>query len=207
MTNQEIRNVAFRGPLNNALVEMSSTKFLRQQLKIPERRPEKSTSYKTMLDVEYVLRFLTLRGEWKNFGGSFSSSMDEYMRNNQGAGDDQVRVLRARFQRALDFCQKLWGAHAFQRWTGEKWREQLISGVFDAQMLAVDELPDDTVQRALADQGRVVTSTKAMFSDKEFEKAVRIGTNTPRSLRLRVERVTGVLNAVAAGRYTIGRSC
>ena len=53
---QEIRNVIFRGALNDLIIEMSSESFLRAQLKIKDQR---SQAYRSMQDVEYVLRFLT----------------------------------------------------------------------------------------------------------------------------------------------------
>ena len=54
---QEIRNVAFSGLLNDALIDLSEDSFLRHQLKI---RSETSPAYTLMTDVSYVLRFLAL---------------------------------------------------------------------------------------------------------------------------------------------------
>ena len=54
---QEIRNVLFRGPLNDLIVGLSGEQALRRQLKIRDNR---SPAYRAMVDVEYVLRFLTL---------------------------------------------------------------------------------------------------------------------------------------------------
>ena len=58
MAPQELRNVAYRGPLNSLVYDLAANNFLRQQLKI---RSEKSKAYQIMADAEYVLRFLTLR--------------------------------------------------------------------------------------------------------------------------------------------------
>ena len=52
---QEIRNVLFRGPLNDLVVGLSGEEALRRQLKIRDNR---SSAYRAMVDVEYVLRFL-----------------------------------------------------------------------------------------------------------------------------------------------------
>ena len=51
---QEIRNVAFRGPLNDRIYQLSENQFLRRQLKIDS---EKSSAYRAMVDAEYVLRY------------------------------------------------------------------------------------------------------------------------------------------------------
>ncbi len=66
MAPQELRNVAYRGPLNRLIYQLAENQFLRQQLKI---RSEKSSAYQIMADAEYVLRFLTLRERWSNFSG------------------------------------------------------------------------------------------------------------------------------------------
>lgn len=66
MQPQELRNVAFRGPLNDLIFHLSDNQFLRQQLKI---RDEDSTAYKLMADAEMVLRFLALREQWSDFRG------------------------------------------------------------------------------------------------------------------------------------------
>jgi uncharacterized protein with ParB-like and HNH nuclease domain len=62
---QEIRNVIFRGSLNNLIYELAENKFLKQQLKISSNA---SKAYKEMLDAEYVLRFFTLRDQLENAG-------------------------------------------------------------------------------------------------------------------------------------------
>ena len=54
---QEIRNVAYRGPLNQLIYRLAEDKFLRQQLKITSDR---ASAYRKMTDAEYVLRYLTL---------------------------------------------------------------------------------------------------------------------------------------------------
>ena len=53
---QEIRNVAFRGTLNDVIYEKSENAFLRAQLKI---RNDRSEAYRQMQDAEFVLRFLS----------------------------------------------------------------------------------------------------------------------------------------------------
>jgi len=52
---QEIRNVAYRGPLNDLIYQLAEDEFLRKQFKVV---PPSSQSYRQMTDAEYVLRFL-----------------------------------------------------------------------------------------------------------------------------------------------------
>lgn len=64
LNNQEIRNVAFRGELNDAIYEAANHPLLRTALKI---EGPKSAAFQQMQDAEYVLRFLTLEGAWEKF--------------------------------------------------------------------------------------------------------------------------------------------
>ena len=52
---QEIRNVAYRGPLNALVYDLAENRFLRHQLKVV---PPSSSAYRQMVDAEYVLRFI-----------------------------------------------------------------------------------------------------------------------------------------------------
>ena len=84
---QEIRNVAFRGPLNDAIYDLSALQFLRDQLKI---RNDKSPAYTKMMDAEYVLRFLALHNVHEHLSGSLVREMDEFMRRWQHATAQEV---------------------------------------------------------------------------------------------------------------------
>ena len=59
---QEIRNVAYRGPLNDLIYQLAEDEFLRKQFKVV---PPSSQSYRQMTDAEYVLRFLALVSNWR----------------------------------------------------------------------------------------------------------------------------------------------
>jgi hypothetical protein len=112
---QEIRNVVFRGPLNDLIYDLSKHDFLRAQLKITGDR---STAYRNMVDAELVLRFLTLLEHRQSFSGDLAQSMDDFMKSNQDASVPELAEYREDFQVAIDFCSKLWGTHAFQRPVG-----------------------------------------------------------------------------------------
>ena len=88
---QEIRNVAFRGPMNDAIYSLSGREFLRQQLKIENDR---SSAYREMNDAEYVLRFLTLLERIDGFSGSLVREMDDFMRRRQHASARDVELDR-----------------------------------------------------------------------------------------------------------------
>ncbi len=180
---QEIRNVLFRGPLNDLVVGLSGEEALRRQLKIRDNR---SSAYRAMVDVEYVLRFLTLHESWRGFSGSLRDSMDNFMARHVRASPDELDSFRGDFIRSLNGCLTIWGANAFKRPEGLGWRDQALAGMYDAQMIAVAEMSNDELSGALQRNKEIVTGTRELFKDDEFESAVRTATNTPSKIYYRV---------------------
>lgn len=187
---QEIRNVAFRGPLNDAIYELANVPFLRQQLKIEN---EKSGAYRDMQDAEYVLRFLTLNKSVEDFSGSLYREMDSFMRVNQARTGQELAALQRSFVNALERCEKIWGDKAFKRPDGAGWRDQTLAGMYDAQMLAVASLSNAAFDVAEHNKEVIITRTRDLFSDDEFEKSVRSGTNTPARIKYRVRKMKEAL--------------
>jgi hypothetical protein len=190
---QEIRNVAFRGPLNDKVYQLSESAFLKKQLKIEN---QKSAAFREMIDAEYVLRFLTLENTFNKFGGGLGSEMNDFMRKNQHAADGQLRGFEVSFQRALEACEGIWGSHAFRRPEGEGWRDQTLAGMFDAQMLSVAMLSNGKLDRAIERRRSVVSGTRRLFDDAGFDKSVRTGTNTPARIKYRVGKMKDLLESL-----------
>ena len=191
---QEIRNVAFRGPLNDLVYELGRTPFLCQQLKI---KNVKSPAYREMTDAEYVLRFFTLQACWQNFTGSLRRSMDEFMADHRAPSAEELRRLKGLFERSIQACENLWGQAAFKRPVAEAWRHQMLAGMYDAQMLAVSALSQQSLTHLAERPEDVVEATREMFNqDPAFEEAVRRATNTPSRIVYRVEKMRELLTSL-----------
>jgi hypothetical protein len=188
---QEIRNVLYRGPLNDIVIEMASSPFLHQQLKI---RDEKSPSYSTMLDAEWVLRFLTLRDVWTNFAGDLRDSMDVYMERHQYPDEQFIVEVRHDFLACLKACERIWDSRAFKRSEHGQWRDQALAGMYDAEMVAAYIVGPQNLLTADPAETQILADTAELFdSDSTFTEAVRTGTNTPSRLRYRVEQMVNLL--------------
>lgn len=187
---QEIRNVAYSGPLNDMLLGLADNPFLRDRLKITG---DKSAAYRNMDDVEHVLRFFTLHERWQATGGSLSDAMDHFMAQHRHEASLAMEDL---FLHCLTTCQAIWRGHAFQKPAGSGWRDQLISPLFDAEMVGVSLLSASEVAEAIAQRDAVVSATRRLFSeDEEFSKSVTQGTNTPSAVRTRVAAVRDMLKS------------
>lgn len=198
MTAQEIRNVAYRGPLNDAICRLAETdSFLRDQLKI---RSERSSAYQRMLDAEYVLRFLTLKDRWTNFSGDLQHEMNTFMRRNRHAKNDFIEGLVRDYEESIATCRKLWGDLAFKRPLERGWRDQFLAGMYDAQMVAVYVVVQEGDLAARLDsslRSRVQAATRDLFGDSDFDEAVRQATNTPSRIRYRIDTVVRMLTDFA----------
>ncbi len=192
---QEVRNVAFRSPLNTEIMLASENSFLRQQLKI---RTRKSPAFARMVDAELVLRFLTMRRSWKEFGRPYRQSLDDFMRGHIDLGEKDAKKLIGRFNRAVDRCEALWGDLAFRRPTPNGWRDQLISAMYDAQMVAVDAIGDSKLETLIGRSDAVVAATEDLGSDETFVSAITVATNNRANVRYRVQKISDMLSSVAA---------
>lgn len=184
LLSQEIRNAAYEGELNDALIEMSEHKFLRKQLNInTEKLRAKSKLYMEMRDVEYVLRFFTLKKYWERFSGNMRLEMDKFMRENRYLKLDEIEEMKEDFNATVDLCERIWGDQAFKRPDG---RNEMIQGIFDAQMVAVSNYRDkskeitkksDKIQEAFNDR---------YFVDEDFQISLRQFTSNIKQVEYRI---------------------
>jgi hypothetical protein len=173
---------------------MSEAKFLRKQLKI---QTLKETAFTTMQDVELVLRFLTLEGEWTEFSGDMRRSMDKFMDDNTNLSAPKRKILSHKFSTSLARCQALWGGDSFKRpSTNSTTRDQFLSGLYDAQMISVSSLSEPKYQRILANSAAVRRETKALFKDPKFDEAVRRSTNSPVRVKYRIQKMIDTLESL-----------
>lgn len=185
---QEIRNVAYSGPFNDLLFELSEMPFLRERLKITG---EKSSAYRSMEDLEHVLRFFTVQAGWEHMRNPLAEEMDMFMAVHRFAA---VANFRMSFARALSYCEQLWGNDAFHKPTPGGWREQLISPLYDAQMVAVSMIEDWKLDQLSNRSSDVVASTRLLFEqDDAFVKSVSQSTNNAASVRRRVSTIKSSL--------------
>jgi hypothetical protein len=187
LKDQEIRNVAYAGPLNDLLFELSEHPFLKDRLKIVN---EKSAAYRNMDDVEHVLRFFTLHEKWESVGGSLSDAMDNFMAEHRASTPNPLAKL---FRRNIEACSELWGSNAFHKPNGSGWRDQLISPLYDAQMVGVSFLKSSEIAELANQRASVSRATRKLFTSPDFLKAVTQGTNTPSAVRTRVIGVRDML--------------
>lgn len=191
---QEIRNIAFRGPLNDLVMELSVDHRFHRLLKIKDR--ERSAMHQQMRDAELVLRFLAFKDTWKSFDGSIKGHMDGFMAREQHIGAAEVDELRVAFQHALDVVEAAFGHRAFSRYMADKarWRNQVVAAVYDAQMLSSQGYDAD---RLGGRHERVLEELEKLFSDTKFREATEAATNAKSSFEFRIDAMGKLLKRVS----------
>lgn len=188
---QEIRNVAYRGTLNDLIYDLAENEFLRAQFKVV---PPSSPAYRQMTDAEFVLRFLSLAHGWREFTGGLREELDRFMLENRFAKPSEIKGLGTRFQRCITTSEAIWASHAFKRGN----RDQALAGLYDAQMIALDELTDGEHTVLIRRRTAVRKITEKLFDDPQFDESVRRATNTPQRLRYRAEQTLYALLSVVS---------
>lgn len=189
---QEIRNVAFRGKLNDLIIDLAEDKFLNQQLKI---KSKSSKLYKEMVDVEYVLRFFTLIRFWDKFPGNMRNAMDSFMEeNHKNDAPLYLEKIKQTFLNSISTCKEIWGEDAFKRPDG---RNQLVQGVFDAQMVPISFFALDKQSKLIENKEKIKDSFyKAYSEDKDFEEAIRQFTSNAERVYYRINKMKTIIEEI-----------
>ncbi len=182
---QEIRNIAFRGPLNDLIMDISSDTHFHRMLGIRDKR--RSALHQQMRDAELVLRFFAFRDDWKSFAGSIKGHMDGFMETNREATSERLEELKDEFLRTLEVVHCAFGQHAFQRWQPRpkrRWRRQVVAALYDAQMLAAQKFELTQLDGKCED---VLAGLQRLFNTKKFREATEAATNARKAFEYRIQ--------------------
>lgn len=189
---QELRNVTFRGPLNDLIIKLSNDEFMQNQLKV---RPQ-DESYKKMKDVEYVLRFFALQRGWKNSSREVKSILDDFMRVNSNLKKSELKKLENSYKRMRERAKEIFGVAAFRKWNvkSEEWRDQQNIAMYDAESIALDMLSEEEYELALQRKDVIVNNVKDLFkNDTAFVDAVTKTTGSRAAITLRINTIHSLL--------------
>lgn len=152
LTPQEKRNANFDGRLNRLCIKLSSNEYLCKMWDIPldsegadpihsERAGNKL--FKTMGDVELVLRFFAYRQRKTLQKGSLESYLDFYLEKGNYFSEELLSRLEILFLDTIKLAFDIFGDAAFylyrKRKTGWGWYERPTTAVFDPMMMSLSE--------------------------------------------------------------------
>lgn len=189
LNSQEIRNVAFRGDYNDMLLELSE---------LPEFQAALGTSpgtklFEQMGDIQYVLRFFTLREFYDAFPGNMDKAMDEYMRVSHRLKKSQISKHVDLFKRSFDFCTEIWGAECFRKPNGTS---KVLQGFFDIHMVPSSLVDDATLNRVISNRQKFKGKiSKLIETDEQFSESLTQFTSNARNVSYRINTVKNVIES------------
>ena len=152
LTPQEKRNANYDGRLNRLCLKLSSNNYLCDMWDIPrddsgldlvhsERAGNKL--FKTMADVELVLRFFAYRQRKELQKGSLESYLDFFLERGNYFPDEVLTRFEVLFEGTIKLAYDIFGDSAFylyrQRKTGWGWYERPTTAVYDPMMMSLSE--------------------------------------------------------------------
>lgn len=192
LNSQEIRNVAYRGKFNDLLVELSQHPYIVKQL----NSDNKSTVYREMQDVQYVLRFFTVQSTWELFPGNMDYAMDKFMKEHYKDDDIRVENFRQSFLSTIKVCESIWGSNGFMKPGGSR---RVLQGFYDIQMVCISLLSTKEKEKLIEKRESVVNGLIDLIgSDKEFEDSTTQFTSNMHRIKYRINTFNSLLNSVLA---------
>ena len=202
---QETRNALYNGPMNELCANLARNKYLCALFRIPneesysllddeqelpdvaervEKELENNSLYRTMYDVELVLRFFAIRN-LEGYQNQFSDFLDKYLIYANKFSSETLKKLSSLFSDTIFFAYQLLGENAFFLWryrrtkSGSKWGwfTRSTTTVYDPLMFVLSEFLDQ--KECLLSAVKAIREDLKPFYQKNYD--VFEGRNSNRS--------------------------
>ena len=161
---------------------------------LPRYTPEEDTNhkqpiyesqfFKSMEDIEVVLRFIALR-HMKHFRYGIQGFLDLYMIRSKSFDEDDVVFFRDLFNRTLRCAHEIYGENVFRTFENDEWSRKPVKGMYDAIMVPLSELVESHGELIGARQ-RILESTRQLFLERGVA-ALTGRASTRKDLEARIE--------------------
>jgi hypothetical protein len=145
---QEIRNSLSHGPFNEMLYKLARLDLFRDIWGLPRFERDELTNhklpiyrsafFKTMEDIEVVLRFFALR-HMEHYKYGIQGFLDLYMVRSKSFNEQDIEFLSKLFSTTLECANAIYGRHVFRVYADGAWAEKPTKGMYDAVMVALSE--------------------------------------------------------------------
>lgn len=200
---QEIRNSLSNGPFNKMLYELARSDLFREIWGLPLYTVEELTNhklpiyqipfFKTMEDIEVVLRFFALR-HMQHYKYGIQGFLDLYMVRSKSFDADDVAFFKSLYLDTLLCAAKIYGKRVFRVSDGREWSEKPIKGMYDAVMVSLSEFVPD-FERLVSQKEEVVSGTIDLI-EREGVAAITGRASTKKDLENRIELFRALFSRV-----------
>ena len=197
---QEIRNALNPGPFNAIIIELTRNELFTKIFDIPpyveadyneyyeNPQRQKNTLYATMADCQLVLRYFALKNN-ENIRGSMKSMLDRAMEVK--ITEEQAVKLKQEYIDRLSFLYSLFGKKSFMLPPDEKGRERISAAIYDASMVAIDQLWNKRTE-ILADAVQVRARMTTTAADPEKLAVLTGQGNTAQAVKDRINLLRSI---------------
>lgn len=205
LSQQEVRNCIYQGPMNNLLLDLAKSSTFRAAWKLPPFSEQESTDeppdnlmhnafFQKMTDVEVVLRFFALR-HCEHYQRGMQGFLDLYMVRSRIFGEDDIRFLRDIFVRTLSLAASIYENNLFCPWLPKKqqWSTKPHRAFYDAVMVGIYNNLDNE-KGLLLNAKKIREATKVLFEVSEKGTFTGRG-NTKEDVLERIGLMTAMLRA------------
>ncbi len=187
LEDQEYRNSQCSGKFNNMIIELARNNYFCEIFDIPQKTDEENLAedkisedlkddpkFKTMKDVEIVLRFFALRNinKWKDT--TFTRFLDQFAyKADLLDNDDVLNSYRLIFEETIKFAYDLLGDKAFCMWKKNKegnykWGRKATMVIYDALMYVLSDHLNEK-ENFISKKEDVIKGFEKLFEENESE--------------------------------------
>jgi hypothetical protein len=205
LENQEIRHCIYHNLFDETLVELSRHPVMRRTWKLPLYSPEEELNppdkllgnahFSKMRDVEFILRFFTLR-HVEHYRGGMQGFLDEYMVRSRRFQENDIATLKHLFCNTIELAEGIYEEKLFRPWNAKKeqWSPQPQIAYADSIMVGLSNKLDER-ELLLAKRAEIVQASKQLVLDQPA------GTftgqrNTKDSVKARIDAYSQMLEKV-----------
>jgi hypothetical protein len=204
--NQELRNTLYHGEFNQLLFKLAANKVFREAWKLPpvthdemiKPPPEllKHRIYRTMEDVEIVLRFFALRHH-EHYQRGMQGFLDLYMIMAREFNKSDIDYLLNLFENTLNLVHGIYDDKLFRPYLVKKgrWANQPQKAFADAVLVGASEhLSNADV--LLERRGEVLEATRSLFVEHPYGTFTGLG-NSKKDVSERINLFSKMLASFA----------
>ena len=196
---QEIRNSLSHGPFNEMLYELARGDLFRNIWGLPRFEPDELSNhrlpifklafFKTMEDIEVVLRFFALR-HMEHYRYGIQGFLDLYMIRSKDFDNNDLAFLKGLFQATLECASAIYGQNIFRLPKGDDWEDKPLKGMYDAVMVPLSEFAERF--EALIDRREYIIAATREVIRQEGTSALTGRASTKKDLENRMNLLRNV---------------
>ena len=190
LTAQEIRNCVYQGSFNNFLFALNENRAWRSLFGVeqPDNR---------MRDIEYILRFFTLKSDFvlKNESTKISlkKALNDYMQRHRNDTVEALENERHDFETITEQILALFGPNAFRNYSNGKYSRKFHPAIFDAVMISALFCQKTRGQLTLASENCHIT----LLENSDFKTAISERTTDIENIKKRIGLASSILFGVS----------